>query len=91
MLNDYNKPGVWDQGDFNYDGTVGFADLGLLLNNYSGSISGTINAAEYRLDAPAVSLLEADGFRVTGVAVPEPASCAIALGTLAIAARRRRG
>jgi hypothetical protein len=35
LLNHYNQPGTFPDGDFDATGIVDFADLGILLNNYN--------------------------------------------------------
>ncbi|HEX4054280.1 MAG TPA: PEP-CTERM sorting domain-containing protein, partial [Tepidisphaeraceae bacterium] len=88
MAANFGKSGkVWDQGDFNYDGTVNSIDFGLLAGNFGKSVGGgavAISSADWAaLDAfAAANGLMAD--------VPEPACGAILLVTMMGAVARRR-
>ena len=37
VLNNFNQPGTYRDGDFDHSGTVDFIDLGILLNNFNES------------------------------------------------------
>jgi hypothetical protein len=73
---------MWADGDFTYDGRVDIADLGLLAGNWQKGTPGNppldFNAALAQFAA------------FEGVVVPEPTGAALALGTLAGRAMRRR-
>ena len=79
---------IWSDGEFAYNatGTVDVGDLGLLLNNYGQSMSGS-SIQVSGLDSQALGLLKAHGITV----VPEPTMLGVmALGGLGLLRRRKR-
>jgi hypothetical protein len=74
----------WSQGDFDYDGIVGFPDLVKLAQNYNGSLPGEpIPGAEAEFAADLATVI---------ASVPEPRACAImvlSMFSLCRASRRR--
>jgi hypothetical protein len=52
----FGSPGLWSQGDLNYDGQVGFADFVLLSHRYAGS-PAELAAAVEMIPEPASLLL----------------------------------
>ena len=81
-----NKPETFSQGDFNYDGAVTIADLGILAANWQ---KGTALAGAGSLSfEEALAMFDA----FSGVVVPEPGGIGLlvlSLGALGIRGRRR--
>jgi hypothetical protein len=52
-LSDYGQQGTWQQGDFNHDGKVSFADFQLLLSDYGQNMpgAGPVTVTQDQLDA----------------------------------------
>ena len=95
LLGGFGKPGVWDQGNFNNHSTVDFNDLQLLLGNYADST--TLGAAELNTIEQTVgqfgyeAIANSNGVGFNLVAIPEPATLALALAGTSFLLGRRRG
>jgi hypothetical protein len=94
LLNNFNAPGFWDQGNFNGHATVDISDLQALLANFNNSatlsdseLTGLENLVGEFGD---VAVPDADGNGFLVVSVPEPASVGVVICVGAIAMRRRR-
>ncbi len=90
FLTGYLTPGAtgWDQGDFNYDGTVNNTDFGLLIDGLVsqgtplGQLDAAIEASPLLSAAQKANLLSV---------VPEPSTMAVlAMAGAGLMTRRRR-
>jgi hypothetical protein len=53
---------TWDEGDFNYDGSVNFADFALLKPNYGLTLGPTVDPAASPVPEPGALVLGVAGF-----------------------------
>jgi hypothetical protein len=82
LASNWQSTGVfWGNGDFNYDGAVTISDLGDLASNWQAGVGNPLGMT-FEQALAAVGL--------GGVAVPEPATMALALGLLGVLSSRRR-
>ena len=78
----WQSVGNWTEGDFNYTGGVDITDLALLATNWQAGVTNPLPSGSFEQALAALGL--------TGVAVPEPASCGSTfIGAMALLRRKR--
>ena len=81
----YNGAGFYNQGDFNYDGSVNFNDLLILAKNYGKSTALPDSAEALAIGGSAF----ANDYQLAVSLVPEPTTLGL-LAALPMVLRRRR-
>ncbi|MGA2233434.1 MAG: PEP-CTERM sorting domain-containing protein, partial [Tepidisphaeraceae bacterium] len=89
-LDTHGNPIDWADGDFNYDGTVNFADLLLVAQNFNKTLSSSQLSQLPGSFQAAWALAEADVAAAQTNNVPEPTGGILLMSALAAGLTRRR-